>query len=576
MSTTEEITDTPVVLFNNRKPDVCNYEDIYDPDNPQSGTYIPTLRSLVLKSDGTLWYVSRQDKITYKSTLTPVSIGKNTGTSTGGGGGEGGTVVDDSVSIISYGNDKYCIYIDKRTNPYRLAVDAKFLVYGNNIVEYGLYRTSKSGQEECISAYYDAAGKFHNNRIPMASISEEYPAYRYPTNCHTTASLTEGEPITMRVFNNLGNVATEATFYVREAIWWNDLTSQTNPIVSLNAECLQMRGDDFYVYTKQDPSHLNIRPYLTYSDGSRQYLNIDNQQCFLYGLEDYIPSYPGKHQTLIIKYFLNYKEIADRAETGSDGSNFLTCTKNLIVLNNENKYTVKLATMPLWDEDHDTWTLRWFAYSDSRDDVKDVTQYVTINKDYPFDGTLDSFGVEQHLVFDYDLQPLFQTDTSIASSQTLYLTVWAHDQYVKYTFRDSYDDTHIYGVDGSVTRRPIFWYDETLNQYFIPTSIFMNKEAVIESFYHLADPPYNPITETKVPEPTHFVVRDPYTGRQLNGGPIPLDQYGQAWPMVLGTEPQVGKTVLMEFLLEAGEGTYSLIYGVPVDVVAGTFNTEDN
>lgn len=563
--------DGRVVLFQDVKPDVYTYDSIYDPDNPSSGKVIPSLLTLAIKNDGSLWYVSAIDPVTHKSTFKPISI---TSSGTGGSGGGDGEDGDDGTgAIISYGSDKYCVYQDTRTDPHRLVVDAKFLVYGNNLVEYALYRTKEDGTEECISMYFDSAGQFHSNRIPLASISEEYPTYKFPTNCHTTLDLTEGEPVTIRVFNNLGTIAAESTLFVRDAIWWNDLESHTNPIVSLDAECLQMRGDDFYIYAQQDPSHLNIRPYLTYANGTRKYLDIDNEQCFLYGLEDYIPSYPGKHQTLIIKYFLNHRETATVDTEGANGVKFLTCEKNLIVLRNENRYVVKLSVIPLWDQEHATWHLRFFAYNDERSAVYDVTDLVTINKDFPFDGTTTSFGREQHLVLDYDLQSIFNTDDPIKASQSLYITVWANDKYVKYTFRDSDDDNHIYGVDGSITRRPILWYDEELAQYFIPTSVFANQEAVVESFYHLADPPFNPNTETQAPTPTHFVVRDPLNGRQLNGGPVPLTEYGQSWPMMLGTTPRVNSTVLMEFLQQTSSGTYLLLYGVPVDIVAGTFNS---
>lgn len=560
-TSTVVVNGRTLIIFNNRKPDALAYNDVYDPDNPESGKYVPTLYSLVVQEDGSLWYVSAQDPATYKSTLSPCSIVAQSDSST-------------SATIISYGNDKYCLYQDTRTDPHKLMVDAKFLVYGNNLVEYALYRTNTAGLEECISMYFDAAGQFHSNRIPLASISEEYPAYKYPTNCHTTFDLVEGEPVVLRIFNNLGNLAAEITLFVRDAIWWNDLESHTNPIVRLDAECLQMRGDDFFIYAQQDSSHLNIRPYLVYADGTQRYLNIDNKQCFMYGLDDYIPSYPGKHQKLIFKYFLNYRESATTDVTGANGVRFLTCEKNLITLENDNRYVVKLSVVPLWDADHATWYLRFFAYGDARDRVLDVTDYVTINSEFPFDGTVASFGKEQHVVLDYDLQALFNTNDSLNASQTLYITVWANDKYVKYTYRDSNDDVHIFGVDGSVTRRPILWYDEAIAQYFIPTSIFQNQEAVLESFYHLADPPFNPNQETQAPTPTHFVVRDPLNGHQLNGGPIPLSEYAQSWPMVIGTPVQVGNTVLMEFLRETESGVYQILYGVPVDVVAGTYNTE--
>lgn len=548
-----------IILYNNRKPDAYGIEDIYDPENPQSGKYFPSLYSLVVDTTGRLYYVSARDTANYSVTLTPCSYVS--------------TEEENEVTIISYGNDKFCLYIDTRTDPHRLVVDAKFLVYGNNLVEYALYKTDLSGEEQCISQYYDAAGNFVSNRIPLQSISESYPSYKFPTNCHTTFDLVEGDPVVLRAYNNIGNLSAEITLYVRNAQWLNDLASHTNPIVSLNAEALQMMGDDFFLYEKQDVSHLNIQPYLLYVDGSRQDVNVDNQRCFIYGLDDVESSYPGRSQTIIIKYFLNYKETT--TVSTSDERRFLTCTKKIVVVDNDNDYTVKLSCIPIWSSTYNQWQLYWFAYTDDRQGVYDVTALVKYNEKYPFDGTSASFGKEQRVVVEYDLQSIFQTDDPITGVQTLYITLWDNQKYERYTFRDSKDDTFIYGVDGSITRRPVIHYDETIDQYFIPTSIFENVDAVIESFYTLARPPYNPSVETVAPTPTHFTVRDAQNGRQIIGGPIPLTEYGQCWPTIVGVTIQPGQTVLVEFLYQDSDNSYAILYGVPVDVYAGTFNTEN-
>ena len=181
-----------IILYNNRKPDAYGIEDIYDPEDPQSGKYFPSLYSLVVDTTGRLYYVSARDTANYSVTLTPCSYVS--------------TDEENEVTIISYGNDKFCLYIDTRTDPHRLVVDAKFLVYGNNLVEYALYKTDLSGEEQCISQYYDAAGNFVSNRIPLQSISESYPSYKFPTNCHTTFDLVEGDPVVLRAYNNIGNL----------------------------------------------------------------------------------------------------------------------------------------------------------------------------------------------------------------------------------------------------------------------------------------------------------------------------------------------------------------------------------
>src|SRR5574344_432449 len=139
-----------LIIYNNRKPDAYAFADIFDPSNPTSGKYFPSVYSLVIKTDGSLYYVASRDETTFTTTLKPCSF----------------ITTDDStnVNIVSYGNDKFCVYQDIRTDPHKLVVDAKFLVYGNNLVEYALYRTTEDGNEECISMYFGSDGERSEER----------------------------------------------------------------------------------------------------------------------------------------------------------------------------------------------------------------------------------------------------------------------------------------------------------------------------------------------------------------------------------------------------------------------------
>ena len=550
---TIKVNGETIIIYNNRKPDSYAEADIYDPDNPSSGKYFPSLNSIVIKTDGSLWYVSDRNETTYKVTLSPCSIYT-------------ASIEESTVQVVSYGNDKFCLYQDKRVSPYKLVVDAKLLFYGISLKEYVLVRKNSEGEEEIISMYLDSTDKFVSNRIPLTAVSEDMNAYNFPTNCHTTAELTEGEAITLRVYNTLGNVAAELVVFVRNATWLNDLKSITNPIVEFNATCLQEVGNDWYIYERQDSSHLNIQPYLVYADGTKTYLPIDQMKCFMYGLDDFIPSYPGFTQTIIFKYFLGKNESATTPGT------YLSCTKKVKVLKKESHYSGKISTIPVYSKSIGKWTLRFFLYSDKRDKCYDITNDCVLNEDFKFDGSYNSYGTEQHVVVDYDMQNVLNTEDSMPGSQTLYITVWNPSEYERYTFRDNSDSDVIYGVDGSVTRRPIINYDTDNKTYFIPTSIFKNKEAVIESFYTKARPFYDTRMESVAPTPTHFVMRDANSGQQLNANPIALTEYGKEFSKITSDDTDyIDQTVIIEFLQEV-QGTYLILYGVPVDVRTGTFN----
>lgn len=555
------VNGTTLIIYNNRKPDSYAYSDIFDPDNPQSGKYFPSLYSIVIKEDGSVWYVATRNENTYKVTLKPINIVKTDST-------------DTEVNLVSYGNDKYCLYQDTRVSPYKLVVDAKVLFYGNNLKEYQLVRYDEDGHEEIISMYFDNTDTFISSRVPMAPIGAEYQAYKFPTNCHTTTDLKEGEPILLRVYNNLGNLAAELTIYVRNGVWLNDLQSHTNPIVGLDAECLQMVGDDFYVKERQDPKHLDIRPYLTYADGSKLYLNIDNSQCFIYGLEYFVPSYPGYSQAVIIKYFLNHRESAIGNENVGN-TRFLTCTKKIVVLKDRDNYSVKISVIPVFNGGTNKWELRYFLYTDDRNAVYEISDYVTLDPEWSFDGSQTKWGTEQKVIINYELQEVLNTSDPLPGTQVVYITVNNPSMFERYTLRDNNNTSIIYGSDGSLSRRPIIRYDITRDQYFIPTSVFQNQDAFIESFYRKARPFFDTRTETEAPIPTHFNIRDTSTGQQLIANPIEIEEYGTIWS-IISTSPNLnGATVLVEFLQRI-DNTYNILYGVPVDVRLGVFNDETN
>lgn len=541
-----------VIIYNNRKPDLLRYGDLYSPNKPTGGKVIPDIDSVVVKPDNTLWRVSDVDKETGEFTLVPINYVSK----------------DDEankVYIVSYNNDKFRAYVDTRTEPHRIEIDRKLLFYGTSLTEYTLSRLNEHGDEELISAYYDNTGSYKSDRIPLTSISQEHIAYKYPTNCHTIVELEDDEPLTLRVYNNLGVISAEITVYVRYAAWFNDLQSHTNPIVEFGVRCLQEQGDDFYIFTKQDPDELNIMPYVVYSDGTRMDVPVDRMKCFMYGFEDFVPDYPGRVQTLIFKYFLNRKEAAIVPHK----ANFLVCTKQLKVVSNFVDFEVKVSPIPIFDGKKNEWYLRFFAYTTKRKTCHDITNLVSYLEGKAFDGSVTKWGKEQAVEIKFDLQSIFNNDDTLPGAQSFMITVKDPKTYDRYVMREDDTSDHYYGTDSSLTRRPVLYKDREQQLYFIPTSVFGKVEDMIESFYTLADPLYNTVAELGPPTPTHFTLRDASSGRMMISSIIPIENYFKAMTLLTGLSLKDRQVVIVEFLKEVESGNPLILYGVPVDVSEG-------
>jgi hypothetical protein len=563
------MSNSPLYLFQDMRPDLIKLENLYNPDihasisSPedaeQLGLIVPSLRSIIIGPGPkyTKYDVIAVDPDTFKSTLQQWTIDLN---------------YADETYFINYGNDIFCLYYDDRVKPIQLLVDGKLLVFGESNTEYRIRRVNPSTKvNEIISVYLDSDGKFVSDRIPLRSVTHPMPSgWKICTNCHTLLApneLIDGDTVTLEIYNNLGELTTEFRLIVRRAIPLNDLDPESNPIIGFDATALQMQGDTFVLYEKQDETHLGIQPFLTFANGHVEQLTIDNENCFLYGFDDFIPSFSGLKRKILIKYFLS-KRMQSSIAISDRKTRYVSVTKDLIVIPNESTLGLKISIVPLWNPVDGEWVLHFYAYTERQDQVYDITSLVTI--EHPFDGSL--FGVWQQIQYSVKLQSIFGLATNDVYRQNTWICVFHNSMHPKYLFKDSPDADKVYGIDVNESRRPVLHYDASLQQYFVPTSIFLNESAFLNSFYYLANPPFNYQQNTQPIVPDYFTIRDLTSMNTVIAIPIEVTQYYQAWNIIPSTNPPrlVNSTVLVEFLKKVGD-EYKIIYGVPVEVVSGTY-----
>lgn len=565
------MADSSVVVFKKNVPATCWLHEVYDPDvdgaDPSAaGKYILTPPSPVIdRATGIVYYVHSVDS-RYKHDIRAQRM----------------LVLneEDNISIASYGNDMFFLLYDDRVRPTLLNVDAKLVFFGQSIHEYRLVRTSTDGIVEVLSIYVDADGRVRGDRIPMAHIAG-MDTVRVSTNCHTTHALTDGEQVTMQLFDTAGVQCASVTLFCRRAVLLNDLASEANPIVEFGATCLQTRGEDFFIYRKQDVDHLNIVPYVVYADGTRKDIPVDNQRCFIHGIDDFIPSFPGYKQPLVIKYHLSSRETST-INTTEGKYRYLSCVKQLVVVDNTSTYGCKVSVVPVWNYTTRTYELEYYLYTDRRDRVHRITEFVSLIDETIFIG--NRFGAEQRVRISVDVAPFYDATDPVIYLQDFYITLKPGNMYERYILKDSKHDEYAYGVDVTLHRRPVIHYDSDITKYFVPTTIFTSMVEFLESFYYLSRPMYHAFSETGPVTPTHFTIRDARTGNMIITTPVPVEQYGQAWNVITigNTDQLVGNTVIVEFLKEIPGSDFLLLQGVPVDVyssqvlVRGGYNTPDN
>lgn len=559
-------TNSSLVLLKDRRPDSCFVDQIYDPDVDGSyseslGRVIPNEGAIAVdRNDNySIYTVSYVNPDTYKSTLVPARIIK--------------TSDDDEIKIVSYGNDKFCLYYDDRIRPIQLLVDGKLVLFGSSLTEYRLIRVRADQSKEVISLYVESNEQYSGDRIPLTNVLPGSPV-KMCTNCHTLHQLEDGETIILEVFDHVGALAVTLTLFVKRSVILNDLMSTTSVITEFDASANQMDGSDFYVYQRQPISQLVISPRLTYSDGSTEDLTIDNVSCFAYGLSDFIASFPGQKQKVTIKKFLGRNQVSPLA-TDDNNTRFVTTQKWITVKANESIDGIKVSIIPIWNPSTSKYTFKYIAYTDRRDRIFDVTTDTTILNS--FDGGI--FDAFQNHNIEVDLTSVFGVSATVSYRQNAVIKLKHYNQFERYILKDSATDDYAYGVESSDKRRPVIHYDAAIEQYFIPTSRFANMEAFIEAFYLMARPPYNPDIELAPVTPTHFTIRNVDTLSTIIATPIDIDEYNQAWNVLTVGNPNqyVGGSMIVEFLTKVGDD-YQILFGVPVDVHNSStgYNTQTN
>ena len=290
------------------------------------------------------------------------------------------------------------------------------------------------------------------------------------------------------------------------------------------------------------------------------------------GHKDFISSFAGLRQEVTVKYYRSDSEALLPGLGDATGS-MITVKVPVTVIPNAFAATNKILPIPSYNSSLARYVMRyWLYFADGRSHV-DVSPFVTISV-----GSLSTdsshFGVQQVYAIAVDMNkvdPVAYPQTTVYQ-QNIVIQFGPPGSLVKWTIKDAISSPYILGQDNSSSRRAALCYDSAKKQYFVPSSIFANKAAFLNSFYTQASPPYDPSVSLLPQEPTHFTVRDILTGSQLVSAPIPVGDYKNAFNIIGDTVGNYLDTVVVvEFINIVNVSTKNVLYACPVNVRAGSF-----
>ena len=548
------------IVFTHETPGYYLLSQIYDTEsNPNSGAIIPREGSLVLdRSDDILYTVKTVSTVTLNSELEPV------GTTLIAPTGQDDTDLS-LTSIIDYGNSRFFLYYDTSESPTKLNLDKKIIILGDDAESFELVKYDPNSDEfNPISMYFDGNGTYMGTKVPLEEIVGSVNA-KAPTNCSTSSLLNDEEVYYMHIFDYAGVQCGSIKLYARKAIV-NNIAADDEIISGFELEGTQLSGGGFYLYLDQDPNSLVIVPKLLYNTGREVNLTIDQMITHIYGLEGFTPAYPGQQIDILVKYFLeNSQQAAGSFVDAVAGTRFLFKQDTITVRAQADvAYQMKILTVPRYNVATSNYTLQFFLYRIGDDMVRDITHLVSIDPVFDGQNTIS----EQFIEMSFNIQDVFPAALSTQIfNQTLGIRLAPYVMYERYIMRDSISSTKVYGVDSPVLSRPVIYYDNTLEQYLIPTSKFANTSLFLEAFYYNNAPLYDATWLIEPITPTHFTLRDAGNGGILLAAPVAIADYFTA-VSITGSNPDmlVDINVIVEFLKE-DLGVFSPIFGSPVDVI---------
>jgi len=429
-------------------------------------------------------------------------------------------------------------------------------------------RYPNTTQAVVISKHYGVSGNYIDQSPPMQAVTGVDNTWSFQA-CKTDQTLTDNEELLLQVYNSENALIASISVHAKLQSVAAAASGYRPKITAISIVGNQVLGQtSFFVYMRQSIDSLFLRAQLTYDDGTTQTVPIDNTQCFLYGTEDFVASYPGLVQQLLVKYYLSPGELTDQVDPLSG---FISAEVTVTVLPHPSQLAGKISVIPLWDTGSSSYKLRYFYYTLDRKASVDITNFVTISSG-TFVGT--TYGQAQIVTLRVDLNqvdPVSYT-TSTIYTQGVVIILQPVAALVRYLLRDSLSSTYVYGQDSSVSRRPVLYYDATLNQYFVPAAVFGSLAAFLLSFYTNANPPFDINQETSAPQPTHFLLRDPTSGAMIVPAMIPIANYASAFNVIGSAGSYVKGTVIVEFVQQVGNSNL-ILWGSPCDVYAGTFSS---
>lgn len=410
-------------------------------------------------------------------------------------------------------SDTYRVYLDTSVTPHVLAVDIRLKIGGTMASYCKIFKGSDISQQgHVISKVFDSNGNFVSENVPLELVAiDSHVNYSIKTVsvCHTTEDLVDGEIVTAVIYNDQGHVVSKRQLLVENTSFIRSINASQKYIASISIESafLSTTEDHVIRFPLNIPLNaLNLMGVVNYSDGSTLRLPVDGSKFRMFGLEQYVSSIVGQQIDLVLSYALAPNEIA-YAGVSTDG-HYITQPYNLITINPNNSYTVKLFGYPVWIDEANGYTLKWWLFNLDRNVFFDVTPFARFAENT---GSFNpkGYGFLQRKAININLKDVSGAFKSFVHTQLVDIVLNAPPD-------DSIAQTAWTIAHESISTRPLFGqglYAKRKDVNIVNLSSGITDQTEwLERLYLQTYPLLDRTSELSAPTPTHFIVG--YSGHQ--------------------------------------------------------------
>ena len=408
--------------------------------------------------------------------------------------------------ISTTSSDNYRVYYDRSISPYTLAVDAMVKIHSSTASYARIYRGSFIDPTQVISQRFNNSGEFLGVDIPLDMVafnSHDNYAIKSIQTCNTKEELTQGDTVTIAVFDSSGKLVHRSTALLEETSFVAQAFAEQKFITNIymkTAFIYDTNSSEISYPVNLPTSSFSPIGVVQYNDGSSIEYPIDGDKFSLFGLDQFVSTIIGHRVPLVLRYRMSDNE-AGTASVAVENQHFINRPYNLIVSSPNTSYNAKLYVYPVWVDQITGYKYQVFLMNLDRNILFDVSHLVALSPNSPAFNPI-GYGITQRLTFTLDLSMVSSMFASFlhvqsvdiilrgAASDSSVTTLWEVASQVP-TPTPYYGTTVRATVDMATRTKVSFDND-------LPTvTDFINK------IYKTTNPLFNPITETSAPLPTH-------------------------------------------------------------------------